>query len=323
MKEFWALIKKGNISSLYAALGNTAVAIVKGIAAAMSGSGTMFASAMHSLADTFNQFFVFIGSVLAERKPTKRFPTGFGRVTNVFCMVAVMVVSIMAYETILEGIHLLSHPSHSSSFWLNCAILIIAMAIDGSILRKAMKEILHESRTEASGLGIIPAAFRNAGKAAPPTRLVFYEDIVATSGSALALIAIILAQVTPYTIFDGIGTLLIGCLMVVVAFKVGYDNLVGLIGVAAPADVEHRVVSILCSDPKVVEVNHIRVMQEGRAYHVDGVIELVKGLSLAEAEDVKFSLKAKLLDDPSITDVVLGISEDNGIQNWIPEPPLS
>ncbi len=323
MKEFWALIKKGNISSLYAALGNTAVAIVKGIAAAMSGSGTMFASAMHSLADTINQFFVFIGSVLAERKPTKRFPTGFGRVTNVFCMVAVMVVSIMAYETILEGIHLLSHPSHSSSFWLNCAILIIAMAIDGSILRKAMKEILHESRTEASGLGIIPAAFRNAGKAAPPTRLVFYEDIVATSGSALALIAIILAQVTPYTIFDGIGTLLIGCLMVVVAFKVGYDNLVGLIGVAAPADVEHRVVSILCSDPKVVEVNHIRVMQEGRAYHVDGVIELVKGLSLAEAEDVKFSLKAKLLDDPSITDVVLGISEDNGIQNWIPEPPLS
>lgn len=315
MNTLWTLIKKGNISSLYAALGNTVVAIVKGMAAAWSGSGTMFASAMHSIADTINQFFVFIGSVLAEQKPTKRFPSGFGRVTNVFCMVAVMVVSVMAYETILEGIHLLSHPSHAKSFWLNLIILLISISIDGMTLRKAMKEILHEARVETKGAGLVATAFRSAGKAAPPTRLVFYEDIVATTGSTLALLAILLTQITPYKIFDGIGTLLIGCLMVVVAFKVGYDNLAGLIGVAAPADVEDRVAALLCSDPQVVEINRLRVMQEGRAYHVDGVIELCPGLSLADADGIKFRLKAKLLEDPGITDVTLGIIEDNGIPN--------
>lgn len=103
-------LKKGNTSSGFAAIGNTFLAVIKGIAAMVSGSGTMFASTMHSLADAVNQGFVYFGSVLAELPATKRFPTGFGRVINIFCMVAVVVVTIMAYETIMEGWHLLQHP---------------------------------------------------------------------------------------------------------------------------------------------------------------------------------------------------------------------
>lgn len=101
------LIKKGNKSSAVAMVGNAVIAVAKGIGAAFSGSGAMFASAMHSLADSINQGFVFVGSVLAEKKPTRKFPTGFGRVINIFCMIAVIVVTIMAYETIREGWHLL------------------------------------------------------------------------------------------------------------------------------------------------------------------------------------------------------------------------
>lgn len=103
MDSVWQLLKKGNKTSASAALGNTGLAVVKGVAALYSGSGAMFATAMHSVADAINQSFVFTGSVLAERAPTRRFPTGFGRVINIFCMIAVIVVTIMAYETILEG----------------------------------------------------------------------------------------------------------------------------------------------------------------------------------------------------------------------------
>ncbi|SCW41669.1 cation diffusion facilitator family transporter [Paenibacillus tianmuensis] len=309
----WALLKKGNTSSLMAALGNTAVAAAKGVAAALSGSGAMFASAMHSVADAINQGFVFAGSVLAEKQPTRRFPTGFGRVINLFCMVAVMVVSFMAYETILEGFHLLAHPSEASNFWLNFVILLIA------ILWKAMKEIVREARTEAKGLAIIPAAFRNVGRSAPPTRLVFYEDIVATLGAALALIAVIVTQLSDFKMLDGIATILIGFLMVGVAFKVGYDNMVGLIGVAAPKAVEDRVAGLLLADPDVRDINRLRILQEGRTYHVDGYVELRVGLTLADADDIKFRLKATLLNDPDITDVTLGILEDNGVRDWRPE----
>src|SRR5690606_17744584 len=105
-------------------------------------------------------------------------------------MIAVIVVSIMAYETILEGWHLIQHPVESSGFWLSAAVLLINLVIDGFILVKAMKEILAEAHVQAKGFQLLPAAFKNAGRAAPATRLVFYEDLVAVSGAFLALIAV-------------------------------------------------------------------------------------------------------------------------------------
>ena len=310
------LIRKGNTSSAAAALGNTGIAIVKGIAASISGSGAMFASTMHSIADAVNQAFVFTGSVLAERSPTRRFPTGFGRVINLFCMVAVIVVTIMAYETVLEGIHLLKHPSEPEGFWLNLGVLLLSTAVDGFVLLKSMKEIVHEARAEAKGWGVVPAAFRNVGRAAPPTRLVFYEDLVATTGALLALAAVVVTSLTSFKLLDGVCTILIGCLMVGVAFKVGYDNMVGLIGVAAPPDVEDKVARIIFSNPDVTDINQMRILQEGRYYHVEALIELRPGLTLADADDIILKVRDSLLVDPDIADVTLGIIEDNGERNW-------
>lgn len=317
-ERFIDLIKKGNKSSAVAMSGNAALAAIKGFAAAFSGSGAMFASAMHSLADAINQGFVFIGSVLSEKRPTKKFPTGFGRVINIFCMIAVIVVTIMAYETLREGIHLIQHPAESSGFWLNIAVLIINLIIDGAILIKAMKEILKETRVEARGFGIFTAAFKNVGRSAPPTRLVFYEDIVACLGAFFALVAIVVTSLTAFNLLDGIATLLIGILMVVVAFKVGYDNMVGLIGVAAPNDVEERISAVILSDEMVIDIKQLRILQEGRYYHVEGMIELVSGLTLAEADDIKFRVRTTLLQDPDISDVTLGIIEDDGVSSWQP-----
>ncbi|TYP79693.1 cation diffusion facilitator family transporter [Paenibacillus methanolicus] len=315
---FFALLKKGNTSSATAAIGNTGIAIVKGIAAVMTGSGAMFASTMHSIADAVNQAFVFTGSVLAEKQATKRFPAGFGRVINLFCMVAVIVVTVMAYETIREGFHLLAHPTESHGFWLNLAVLILSIAVDGYVLIKAMKEIVHEARVEAQGMAIVTQAFRNVGRAAPPTRLVFYEDLVATTGAMLALIAVIVTSMTSFWLLDGISTILIGLLMIGVAFRVGYDNMVGLIGVSAPPDVEDKVARIIFSNPHVTDIFQMRILQEGRYYHVEGLIELKPGLTLADADDIKFKVRDSLLKDVDIADVTLGIIEDNGVKNWKP-----
>ncbi|RAP78526.1 cation diffusion facilitator family transporter [Paenibacillus montanisoli] len=320
---FFELLKKGNTSSATAAIGNTGLAIVKGVAAAITGSGAMFASTMHSIADAVNQAFVFAGSVLAEKKPTRRFPTGFGRVINLFCMVAVIVVTVMAYETIREGFHLLAHPVESHGFWLNLFVLLLSVAVDGFVLIKAMKEIVHESRVEAKGFGIVTQAFRNVGRAAPPTRLVFYEDLVATTGALLALVAVVVTSLTSFTLLDGVSTVLIGFLMIGVAFKVGYDNMVGLIGVSAPRDVEEKVAKIIFANHYVTDIYQMRILQEGRYYHIEGLIELRPGLTLADADDIKFRIRDSLLNDADIADVTIGIIEDNGIKNWNPEPTTS
>ncbi|WP_438351161.1 cation diffusion facilitator family transporter [Paenibacillus sp. FA6] len=317
-ESLWQLIKKGNKSSAIAMTGNAVLAGIKTVAATLSGSGTMFASAMHSLADAINQGFVFVGSVLSEKKATRRFPTGFGRVINIFCMIAVLVVTVMAYETILEGIHLIQHPEQSGGyFWLSVAVLVINIGVDGAILYKAMKEILHEARVEAKGLGIVTVAFKNVSRAAPPTRLVFYEDLVAVTGALLALITIVVTTFVASSYLDGVTTILIGVLMVGVAFKVGYDNMVGLIGVAAPQEIETRISNIILQAPHVKDIYSLRIMQEGRYYHVDGLIELEKGFTLAEADDIKFDIRNLVLQDPDIVDVTFGIIEDDDQENWI------
>lgn len=82
MKELLGLLKEGNKSALTAALVNTVVSIIKGITYFFTGNIAMFAETLHSLGDAANQFFVFIGSALSKKRPTKRFPHGFGRMVN-------------------------------------------------------------------------------------------------------------------------------------------------------------------------------------------------------------------------------------------------
>ena len=318
MGKILEILKKGNASSFSAALGNLFLVILKGTAAFTSGSGAMFAEAMHTGADAINQIFVFIGSILAERKPTPRFPTGFGRLINVFCMGAVIIVTIMAYETVLEGIHLIQHPTSIGNLWLPIFSLVASMAIDGYVLLKAMREIVRETRTVGKGFALIPAALKNVKRASPPTRLVFYEDLVATFGAMLALGAIIITHFTTIKALDGIAAIIIGLLMGGVAFRVGYDNMVGLIGVSAPKEVEDTVSQIILSDPDVTDINKMRILQEGRCYHVESYIELRLGLALSEADNIKSRIRDRLLAYEDVTDVTLGIIEDTGVKDWRP-----
>ncbi|MNI79302.1 ferrous iron efflux protein F [compost metagenome] len=111
-------------------------------------------------------------------------------------------------------------------------------------------------------------------------------------------------------------------MMIGVAFRVGYDNMVGLIGVAAPPEIEEKVARIIFNEPQVIDIYQMRILQEGRYYHVEGLIELRRGLSLADADDIKFKVRDKLLADPPISDVTLGILEDNGVRNWVPQHEL-
>lgn len=276
----------------------------------------MFATTLHSAADAINQGFVFIGSALAEKALTKRFPTGFGRVVNLFVLIAVIVISIMAYETLQKGWELIQHPKATTNILLNVGILLIAVLIDGLILIKAMKEIAHETRTKAKGFAIASNAFKNVSLASPPTRLVFYEDIIATFGALLALVSIVISYYTGLYFLDGVGTLLIGLLLIGIAIKIGYENTIGLIGVAAPKDVEDRIADMILSDPDVEDIKNLRILQEGRKYHVESYLELKPGLTLAVADDIKIRVRDHLYSDSDIADVTLGIFESDGIETW-------
>ncbi|MGG3469747.1 cation diffusion facilitator family transporter [Neobacillus pocheonensis] len=231
IENFLSLIKQGNKSSALAMIGNTVIAVTEFIAGAISGSGVMFAAAMHSLGDAVNQGFIFIGSVISQKQPSKRFPNGFERLNHIFSIIAALVVLTMAYETIREGCHLIKHPVEPGiGIMMNVFILILNLVIDGTVLIKAMKEISQEAGVTVKGLRIALESFKNVGRATPPTRFVFYEDLVSVTSALLALIAVVITSITNLHHLDGVFTIIIGLLMIGVSIRVAYDNIVELIG---------------------------------------------------------------------------------------------
>ena len=219
MKELLRLLKDGNKPSLLAAIVNTIIAVLKAIAFFLTGNVAMFAEMLHSLGDAANQFFVFIGSALSRKAPTRKFPNGFGRVVNLVCLGAVIIVAIMSYEAIKEGWHHVMNPVESGGLLINLSVLGIGIILEFTVLYKAGKEILHEAGIDHGRLAPITISFRHLDQAKPPTKLVFMEDLVATIGGVLAFIAILLAHFLGLLVAEGIASILIGLMMFYVVGK--------------------------------------------------------------------------------------------------------
>jgi cation diffusion facilitator family transporter len=315
MKEIIQLLKRGNKSAMLAAIVNTVIAIIKGAAYSFTGNVAMFAETMHSLGDAANQFFVFIGSALSKKAPTNRYPNGFGRLVNLVLLGAVLIVGIMAFETIKEGYHHVVYPTESEGFILNILVLAAATLLESFVLLKAMKEILHDSELEYKGLNIFALTISNLGKAKPATKLVFMEDLVATIGGLLAILSVLLAHFTPFHQVEGIASILIGAMMFFVVGKVFLDNAAGVIG-QADEEMEEKIGDMVMEDPDVLDIQGITVIKEGEDLHVEIEIEVDPKLTVAAADDIKDRLEEKIMAEKGVVDVIIEFDEEDEVLSW-------
>ncbi|WP_050614469.1 cation diffusion facilitator family transporter [Bacillus testis] len=315
MKELLMLLRKGNKSAFIAAIVNAVIAIIKAVAYVLTGNVAMFAETLHSLGDAANQFFVFVGSALSKKAPTDRFPNGFGRLVNLVLLGAVLIVGIMSYETIKEGFSHIFHPTESTGFLISVTVLSAGILLEGFVLLKAMKEIVHGAGLQSKGLGIVADSFRHFSKAKPATKLVFLEDFVATSGGALALIAIIISHYTPFHQAEGIASILIGLMMFFVVGKVFLDNAAGALG-ESDEEMEAHIGNIIINDPDVADIEDLAVMKEGESVHVEVEIEIDPHMTIAQADVIKDRLEAKILSQPGVSDVIIEFDQNDGVQNW-------
>lgn len=315
MKELIQLLKKGNKSALLAAIINASVSIIKGGAYLITGNVAMFAETMHSLGDTANQFFVFVGSALSKKAPTNRFPGGFGRLVNLVLLGAVLIVGIMAYETIKEGVQHIFHPTESTGFILNISVLGAAVVLESFVLYKAMKEITHDVGIEVKGIEIFKKSFANLGNAKPATKLVFMEDLVATSGGLLAMIAVLISQYTPFHQAEGIASIIIGILMFFVVGNVFLDNAKGALG-EADIDTEDKIGMMIIEDPDVKDIQELSVIKEGEDLHVEIKVEIDPTLTVAAADDIKDRLHKKIMDVKGVADVIIQFDENDEVTAW-------
>ncbi|SDH66603.1 cation diffusion facilitator family transporter [Planococcus glaciei] len=315
MGEFFTLLKGGNKPSLYAAITNTFIAIMKGVAFFFTGNVAMFAETMHSIGDAANQFFVFIGSALSKKAPTKRFPNGFGRLLNIVLLGAVLIVGIMAYETIIEGWHQLTHPVEAEGFIISVVVLSIAIILETFVLYKAGKEILHEAGVKGGAMAPLTTSFAHMNRAKPATKLVFMEDLVATSGGVLALIAVLIAHYTGFLAIEGAASIAIGLMMFYVVTKVFLENARGAIGETDEQMVNH-IAHLLSEHPDVRDIRKLEVIKEGEFLHVETKVEVNPSLNVTEADLLQDRLAELILSQPSVDDVIVSLDADDGVKHW-------
>jgi len=215
---------------LAALLANIGIAITKFIAAAISGSASMFAEAIHSVADSGNQFLLIIGGKRAKRAATATHPFGYGRSRYIYAfMVSIVLFSIGGMFSLFEGVSKLSEPHELENAWLPLTVLGVAIVLESFSLRTA----LHEAK-KARGKTSLVQYIRHAKS--PELPVVILEDIAALLGLVFAFAGVSLTVLTHDPIYDAYGTLAIGALLILVAIILGAETSSLLVGEGATAD---------------------------------------------------------------------------------------
>ncbi|MFP7762223.1 cation diffusion facilitator family transporter [Marisediminicola sp. LYQ134] len=247
----------GNKAIIAALLANLGIAVTKFVAWAFSGSSSMLAEGVHSLADSGNQVLLLRGGVRAKRLATPEHPFGFGRERYVYAfVVSIILFSVGGMFSIYEGIEKIGNPHPLENAWIPIVVLAVAMVLESFSLRTAVRESNRVRGTQSW------TQFIRRSKA-PELPVVLLEDVAALFGLVFALAGVGLTIVTGNGVFDGLGTLAIGVLLIVVAIALGIETKSLLVGEGAtPEDVKMIRDAIQSSDD-VESVIHMKTLYLG------------------------------------------------------------
>jgi cation diffusion facilitator family transporter len=276
----------GGTTAILAALAaNIGIAIAKFIAFLVTGASSMLAEAIHSVADSGNQLLLLVGGKRAKREATPEHPFGFGRDRYIYSfIVAIVLFSVGGLFAIYEGVHKLQHPEQLDSPVWAIGVLVIAVGLEGFSLRTAMKETNEVRKPGESYWAFIRHA------RAPELPVVLLEDTAALLGLVLALLGVGLASITGNGLFDGLGTVAIGLLLVAVAAILAVETKSLLVGESATPDAQRRIVAALTEGDAVLSVIHMRTQHLGPE-------ELLVAAKIAVRHDDTAAAVARAIDE--------------------------
>ena len=247
-----------SLKSILFALGaNFAIALAKSAGAVFTGSASMLAEAIHSFADCCNQALLIWGLKSAKQAATPDHPLGHGRAIYFWSfIVALMLFSMGGLFSIYEGVHKLHDSEPVKYAWVAVGILAFGVAAESVSLWGALREIDKE-RGELS----LWQWFRTSRQS--ELLVIFGEDLAALGGLVLALGFIGLAMLTGNPMWDAVGSISIGVLLVLVAILVGIEVKALLIGQSAEPQVVARLRAHIEAQPEVAQVYSLITQQLG------------------------------------------------------------
>ena len=283
----------GSTRAIFYALGaNGGIAIAKFVAAVMTGSGAMLAESIHSLADCTNQVFLLIGMKEAKKPVDESHPMGYGRVVYFWAMmVALLLFFVGGAFSVMEGIKHLRNPEPLESVTIALVVLGVSVVLEAFSLWGAMREI----NLISNGKSFF-AWFRETRQS--ELMVVAGEDIAALAGLTVAFVAVSATALTGNPMWDALGSITVGVLLMVVALFVTREVKAMITGESAAPEV------------RVAIRAHIEACAE-----VDSVINLI---TLQWGNQLMIAVQAKMHPQPSDKALVDAINavEASIQQHW-------
>ncbi|ASY33195.1 putative transport protein [Streptomyces sp. Tu6071] len=248
----------GGTKAIVAALSaNLAIAVSKFVAFAFSGSSSMLAEGVHSVADSGNQALLLLGKKRSERAATPQHPFGYGRERFLYAfLVSIVLFSVGGMFALYEGYEKIKHPHELEHWYWPVGVLVFAIIAEGLSFRTAVKES-NTTRGTMSWVEYIRRA------KAPELPVVLLEDFGALIGLVLALGGVGLSLATGDGVWDGIGTLCIGVLLILIALVLAAETKSLLVGEAANPQIEETISASLVDGTLVTGVIHMRTLHLG------------------------------------------------------------
>jgi len=278
----------GGTKAVLAALAaNLGIAVVKFLAFLLTASSSMLAESIHSVADSGNQVLLLIGGRRARRDADPAHPFGYGRERYIYSfIVAIVLFSVGGLFALYEGYHKVIHPEPIHSWqWVPVVVLVVSIVLEGNSFRTA----LSESRAGRRQVGFV-GYIRHAKE--PELPVVLLEDTAALLGLVFALFGVGLTLLTGNGIWDGIGTLAIGALLVVVAVVLATETKSLLLGESASAVNVRAIEQAVLDGPEVERIIHLRTLHLGpdellvaakiAVHHDDTASEVARGIDAVE-----------------------------------------
>lgn len=240
-----------------ALLANLVIASAKLAAALFTGSSAMLSEAIHSFVDTGNEIFLLIGIHRSKKPPDELHPFGHGKEIYFYSLVvAILIFGLGGGMSFYEGIKHLNNPTELRDPFWNYIVIAIAFVSESTSFSIALKEFLKEAGNRSFFHALLTS--KN-----PTNYTVLLEDAAAIAGLIIAVLGIYLGHTLKNPYLDGTASILIGCVLTVVALFLAFESKQLLIGESAESQVVQKIKEITNSDPAVKDTNKILTMHIG------------------------------------------------------------
>lgn len=273
---------------MYALVANGGIAIAKSAAAIYTGSGSMLAEAIHSFADCGNQLLLLVGMKRAALPPSAKHPLGSGKASYFWSfLVAIMLFSMGGLFSIYEGFHKLHETEPVHDAWVALVVLGFSILLEAGSMAGCVQEI--NTLRGSTPLWTWLRSSRHAELV-----VVFGEDLAALIGLVLAFVFVSVASLTGDPIYDALGSIAIGTVLIVVSVFVAVRVKQLLIGISAEPEVHAALEQAVRDDDAVVALYNLLTLQLGPKFMLAAKVGVRPEMTAGEAAEAINRLEAAL-----------------------------